>query len=69
MSTVHAYTNDQTTLDVYIKGELFDTYTLPFVGDHLVLNLLSVITASFLSPYFWSKYTFPFAYFYNTLKL
>lgn len=40
--------NDQTTLDVYIKGEKFDTYTLPFVGDHLVLNLLSVITVCYL---------------------
>ena len=40
--------NEQTTLDIYIKGEKFDTYTLPFVGDHLVLNLLSVITICYL---------------------
>ena len=40
--------DDQTILDVFIKGEKFDTYTLPFVGDHLVLNLLSVITVCYL---------------------
>lgn len=40
--------NDQTILDVYIKGEKFDTYKLPFVGDHLVLNLLSVIGVCYL---------------------
>ena len=40
--------NDTTTADVYIKGEKYDTYTFPFVGDHLILNVLSVITVSYL---------------------
>ena len=40
--------DEKTTIDVYIKGEKFDTYTLPFVGDHLLLNVLSVITVCYL---------------------
>lgn len=39
---------DKTMIDVYIKGQYFDTYTLPFVGDHLVLNLLSTICVCYL---------------------
>ena len=40
--------NDKTIADVYIKGEYYDTYTFPFVGDHLLLNALSVITVCYL---------------------
>jgi len=40
--------NDTTMLDIYIKGELFDTYTLPFVGNHLILNFLAVIGVCYL---------------------
>ena len=39
---------DKTVCDVYINNEYFDTYTFPFVGDHLVLNALSVITVCYL---------------------
>ncbi len=40
--------DNKTTGDVYINNEYFDTYTFPFVGDHLLLNVLSVITVCFL---------------------
>lgn len=41
--------DEETTMaDVYIKGELYDTYTFPFVGDHLLLNALGVITVCYL---------------------
>lgn len=40
--------DDKTIMDVYIKGEKYDTYTLPFVGDHMVLNALAVITVCYL---------------------
>lgn len=39
---------ETTKADVYIKGELYDTYTFPFVGDHLLLNILGVITVCYL---------------------
>lgn len=43
-------THDENTTkaNVYIKGELYDTYTFPFVGDHLLLNVLGVITVCYL---------------------
>lgn len=43
-------THDESTTkaDVYIKGKLYDTYTFPFVGDHLLLNVLGVITICYL---------------------
>ena len=40
--------DDYTTIDVYIKGEYFDTYTLPFVGNHLIQNVLAVISVCYL---------------------
>jgi len=40
--------DDKTICDVYINNNYFDTYTLPFIGDHLVLNALSVITICYL---------------------
>ena len=43
--------NNKTKLDVYIKGEKFDTYTVPFVGNHLIQNLLSVITICYLEKF------------------
>ena len=39
---------ETTKADVYIKGELYDTYTFPFIGDHLLLNVLGVITVCYL---------------------
>ena len=39
---------ETTKADVYINGELYDTYTFPFVGDHLLLNVLGVITVCYL---------------------
>ena len=39
---------ETTKADVYINGELYDTYTFPFVGDHLLLNVLGVITLCYL---------------------
>ncbi len=40
--------NNQTNADVYINRELFDNYTFPFVGDHLLLNVLGAITVCYL---------------------
>ena len=40
--------DDNTICEVYINNEYFDTYTMPFIGDHLVLNLLSVISVCYL---------------------
>lgn len=39
---------ETTKADIYINGELYDTYTFPFVGDHLLLNVLGVITVCYL---------------------
>ena len=39
---------ETTKADVYINGELYDIYTFPFVGDHLLLNVLGVITVCYL---------------------
>lgn len=43
-----SHDEETTKADVYIKGELYDTYTFPFVGDHLLLNALGVITVCYL---------------------
>ena len=43
-----SHNEEVTTADVYIKGKYYDTYTFPFVGDHLLLNALSVITVGYL---------------------
>lgn len=40
--------NNQTNADAYINNEYFDSYTFPFVGDHLLLNVLSAITVCYL---------------------
>ena len=40
--------DETTTVDIYIKNEYYDTFTFPFVGDHLVLNVLAAITVSYL---------------------
>lgn len=42
------YDNEITKADVYINNKYFDSYTFPFVGDHLLLNALSVITVAYL---------------------
>lgn len=39
---------ETTKADAYINGELYDSYTFPFVGDHLLLNVLGVITVCYL---------------------
>ena len=40
--------NETTTADIYIKGEFYETLTFPFVGDHLLLNALAVISVCYL---------------------
>ena len=40
--------NGQTTADVYIKNKFFDSYIFPFVGNHLLLNVLAVIGVCYL---------------------
>jgi len=40
--------NETTTADIYIKGEKYETLTFPFVGDHLLLNVLAVISVCYL---------------------
>ncbi|MDD2504803.1 MAG: UDP-N-acetylmuramate--L-alanine ligase [Bacilli bacterium] len=42
------YTNSGTKFDVYIKGEFYDHFILPFFGEHLILNSLAVITVCYL---------------------
>ena len=39
---------EKTTADIYIKGELYNTLTFPFVGDHLLLNALAVISVCYI---------------------
>ena len=39
---------EHTTLDVYIKGEFYDSYDFPFVGDHMLLNAMAVISVCYL---------------------
>lgn len=39
---------EKTTADIYIKGEKYNTITFPFVGDHLLLNALAVISVCYL---------------------
>ena len=40
--------NDTTIADVYIKNEYYDTFTFPFVGDHLLLNVMAVLSVCYL---------------------
>lgn len=40
--------DNKTSSDVYINNELFDSYTFPFVGKHMLLNVLSAITVCYL---------------------
>ena len=40
--------DDTTTVDIYINKEYYDTFTFPFVGDHLLLNVMAVISVSYL---------------------
>lgn len=42
------HNEEETKADVYINGELYDSYVFPFVGDHLLLNVLGVITVCYL---------------------
>jgi len=39
---------NESTAEVYINNELFDSYKFPFVADHLLLNVLSVIGICYL---------------------
>ncbi len=41
-------TDETTIADIYIKGEFYETLTFPFVGDHLLLNALAVISVCYL---------------------
>ncbi len=40
--------SESTTADVYIKNEKYETLTFPFVGNHLLLNALAVISVCYL---------------------
>ena len=43
------YVSDEvTTADIYIKGDFYATLNFPFVGDHLILNALAVISVCYL---------------------
>ena len=39
---------EKTVADIYIKGEKYETLTFPFVGDHLLLNALAVVSVCYL---------------------
>ena len=39
---------ERTKADIYIKGELYATFDFPFVGDHLLLNAMAVISVCYL---------------------
>lgn len=41
-------TPEGTRFDVYIKGNYFETFTIPLFGNHHVLNALAVITICYL---------------------
>ena len=41
-------TDDKTTADIYINGEFYEKLTFPFVGDHLILNVLAVVSVCYL---------------------
>lgn len=43
-----SHNDEETNADVYINGEFYENFTFPFVGDHLLLNALSVITVCYL---------------------
>ena len=40
--------DDRTTCDIYIKNELYGKFDFPFVGDHLLLNAMAVISVCYL---------------------
>ena len=40
--------DDTTTVDIYVHGQFYETFTFPFVGDHLLLNVMAVISVCFL---------------------
>lgn len=40
--------NDKTNADIYIKNEFYANITFPFVGDHLLLNAMAVISVCYL---------------------
>ena len=40
--------NDTTTADIYINNELYEKLKFPFVGDHLLLNAMAVISVCYL---------------------
>ena len=39
---------EQTTADIYVDGKLYDKFTFPFVGDHLLLNAMAVLSVCYL---------------------
>ncbi len=40
--------DDKTTVDIYVHGEFYDTFTFPFVGDHMLLNVMAVLSVCYL---------------------
>ena len=39
---------EKTTADIYVNGKLYNTITFPFVGDHLLLNSMAVLSVCYL---------------------
>ncbi len=39
---------EETTVDIYVNNEFYDTFKFPFVGDHLLLNAMACISVSYL---------------------
>ena len=39
---------EKTTADIYVDGKLYNTITFPFVGDHLLLNSMAVLSVCYL---------------------
>lgn len=40
--------NEISNVDIYIKGKKYGRFSFPFVGDHLLLNVLAVISVCYL---------------------
>ena len=40
--------DDKTIADIYVNNELYDTFIFPFVGDHLLLNCMAVLSVCYL---------------------
>ena len=48
--TIKNITHDEekTKADIYVDGKKYETFTFPFVGDHLLLNAMAVLSVCYL---------------------